>query len=125
MPLYVAHFVVEIEDQWIDLTVEAGRRTHFKYFVHAQLFVAENAEAAYAKAILWVDGFGDAIHDGPGDVTTYRGIGLHDLEEILHLESSSKELEEIYGIDVGVVAFGETKPEVRQREALDVFRNAD
>ena len=124
MPIYFAQFVVAEENLWFSSGEPpdvVSRRT-VQHRVATQLFAASNAEEAYARAGEMVDGFSDAHCDGPGDKTHFRGVGIHDLDEVfLGDHSLSEALHEPYGVDAGVLRFDAAVPEVRPRSALSLF----
>ncbi|UNP27491.1 hypothetical protein [Lysobacter gummosus] len=120
MRLFVAHFVLCEENLWFtdefQSTVLRRSRTHY---LSAQLFSADDAKAAYERVIGLVDGFSDANHDGPGDLTTYECIGVHELEDVTPAgETLEVALSTNYGIDVGQIALGEDAPPIASKSDL-------
>jgi hypothetical protein len=127
MPIYVARFVVVVENQWLSDTAPfAVLRRSLKHDVATQIFAARDPEAAYQRAIAMVGGLSDSHNDGPGDRTNFSCIGLQDLEEVpLFGRTLAESLDEPYGLDVGHVDVGEVVPEVRTREELSLFAAPD
>ena len=72
-------------------------------------------------------GYSDANHDGPGDLTSYFALGIHQLEE---LTESPVDLPEAvrrpYGVDLGLYDPADVDaqgiPLIRSRDQLDVFQ---
>jgi len=123
MLLFVAHFVVLQKDIWYakEAPYEVVRTTEAKS-IHSQLFVAEDANHAYLKATEMIEGLGDANHDGDGDLTEYIGLGIYDMDEVFLGELSlDEQLQGPYGVDVGLIDWKSSEPEVRPREQLSIF----
>jgi hypothetical protein len=95
------------------------------YSIQAMLFPAEDAEAAYRKAVEEADIDSDANFDPPAHRTVYYSLGLHQLEEYPGAENFSADLHsrgvwiarfDPQDVDVNGV------PRVRVKAELDVFR---
>jgi hypothetical protein len=128
--LFVAQVVVVEENQWFAPgTSGPPIRRERRLYIHSSLFAAHDADEAYRTICDWLPGFSDANHDGPGDLTSYFAIGLHELEEVLpRLDELPTALAERYWLDVGVydpaAVDADGVPLVRARDQLEVFRRA-
>jgi len=125
--LYVAHFVLVEEDQWLTADHLSPSKIAQKFYVQSQLFAAKDPEHAYTIAQSWVSGFEDANHDGDGDMTRYFSPGLHELEELqVSPEAFLIEANQNFGVDVGHIQWGIASPtggpKVREKHELAVFR---
>jgi hypothetical protein len=104
-PWYVAEYVIsETRDNKL-----AG------YAIHSYLVRANNAELAYAKAILLQSSLGDATHDSQGRVVEYRCLGMHNLDT-LQSEGLSN------GQHLSVITWSATPvPRIREKHELRLF----
>jgi hypothetical protein len=127
--LFVAQVVLAIEEQWFAPgTGGPPIRSERHYALDAMLFAAADEEQAYRTVSDWLanEGFSDAHHDGPGDLTRIFAIGIHQLEEVGRLSELPTAVHEQYGISLpgfyldDVDASG--APIVRNKEDLEVFR---
>ncbi len=124
MPIYIAQFVIMEENLWRAKTEpHAVIRRHESYGIATRLFLAADAESAYQRASEMCEGMSDANNDGPGDRTNFSCPGLRDLECVsTSLSDLVAEMEDVYGLEVGIVDLGEARPEVQARERLSCFR---
>ena len=125
--VYLAQYVVVTEERWFQspdfdhpVRIERSGR------VHSVIFTSSDAEDAFCKASSWIDGFEDANHDGPGDLSLMTAVGIHDIEQICDDPHFLPEkLADVYGLDVGVfdpVQVDEDGiPLVREKDQLSIF----
>lgn len=116
MPLYYAQFVILEENLWMRSNAPYDViREETIYRIQTQLFTAIDAEGAYSRAIEMMGGLGDSHCDGPGDRTNFKCIGIYDLDEV--------HLDELHGVDAGVVRMDGGIPTIPSRNALSIFSN--
>ena len=127
--LFVAQVVLAIEEQWFAPgTAGPPIRTERHYALDAMLFAAADEQQAYSTVSDWLanEGFSDAHHDGPGDLTRIFAIGIHQLEEIGRLNELPTAVHEEYGISLSGFYLDDVDasgaPIVRNKEDLEVFR---
>ena len=130
--LFVSQIVIVREEQWHEWHENDNTTTVLRvqkhYHVNQHLFSATDEESAYRMVSGWIQdgGFSDANHDGPGDLTRYYAIGIHDLEEIESLDNFTGKVREIYGVCLPVISFdacdGDRIPRIKTKEQLEVFR---
>lgn len=104
MPLYVAHFLMKEENLWLNNQPPYEvLRSEEHHFLALHMFAAGDPEAAYSRASDMLPGLSDANHEGPGDRTHFEAIGIFDLDEVFVAEDLSTNLNDIYGVDIGVL----------------------
>ncbi|UXC17967.1 hypothetical protein [Comamonas squillarum] len=104
MPLYVAHFLIKEENLWLNNQPPYEvLRSEEHHFLALHMFAAGDPEAAYSRALDMLPGLSDANHEGPGDRTHFEAIGIFDLDEVFVAEDLSTNLNDIYGVDIGVL----------------------
>lgn len=126
MKFFTAHFVLVEEHQWFRPGTEDPERVEQRYYIDSCLFVSENTEAAFQHAQSRVPDFNDANHDGPGDLTKYYSLGLHDLEALDAAPAVfPAEVSKEFGLAVGHLRWdgiGRNEiPVVRQKHELSAF----
>jgi hypothetical protein len=124
MPVYIAHFLMKEENLWLNEQppYEVTRREERRY-ISSQLFAANDAEAAYGRAVEMLDGLDDANHDGPGHRTNINPIGIFNLDKVdLAEDRVATELHEPYGIDIGVLFVDELQHQrLKSKQQLSLF----
>lgn len=123
MRVYCVQFIIKEVNSWkSDISPFEFVRFETSYYLNTSLFSASDADTAYSKALDWSDCFGDANHDGPGDLTEYSCVGIHELEDLVALDDLHQELAERYGVDVGNSWGEKDAPLARRRDQLGIFR---
>jgi len=126
--LFVAQVVILVEDLWFAPGSTDVVRTSNSYYVSFQLLSAQDEESAYSKAKSWIDsgGFSDSNHDGDGNLTKFKGIGIHQIEEICNLAELPKTAAGTYGVDLAAFNPSEVNaqgaPIIRAKDELEIFR---
>lgn len=124
MPVYIAYFLMKEETLWLNEQppYDVTRREERSY-ISSQLFAANDAEAAYGRAVEMLGGLDDANHDGPGHRTNISPVGIFDLDKVYLAEDRlATELHEPYGIDVGVLFVEELQhQQLRSKQKLSLF----
>jgi hypothetical protein len=123
MALFAAQFVIKLENLWLqkDPPYSEVRRAERRY-VCTQIFYAANAEAAYSRALEMLSGFADSNHDGPGDITNYVPLHLHDIDEVHLNETFEKDLSSTFGIDAGLLFLDDVGELSRKKQDLTAFK---
>jgi hypothetical protein len=127
--LFVVQVVMVQEERWFapgtsGPPIRSGRR----YYVESTLFAAVDAEAAYRMAEESLRGYSDANHDGPGDLTRYFALGIHQLEALVEPPADLPEaVQRPYGVGVGLYDPAEVDaegiPRIRTRDQLEIFQD--
>src|SRR5262245_15030478 len=144
--LFVVQVVVGTEHQWLGpanvVQVRAGHeprwfaaedrdkviRAERHYWIDQQLFAADDEKDANRIVHDWLDShaYSDSDHDGPGDVTQWFGMGIHQLEEVTTTAEFSAAVRELYGVTLPNFDPSEVTaqgiPIVRDKDQLEVFR---
>lgn len=128
--LFVAQVVTGHEEQWFAPGTVCGPpiKVERVYSITQRLLAANDEEDAYRIVSGWLDndGFSDSHHDGPGDLTEFFGVGIHQLAEVLFLDDFSSAACDLYGISLPNVEPGDVDengvPLVRAKDELEVFR---
>lgn len=127
---YVAQYVVGFEDQWFAPDTDGPPvRVERSYRVLAELFTAQDAEAAYQLAAHRLGGYSDSSHDGPGDLRLEFPVGIYQVEDVTPIDDDilAATDHEIYGLDVGGFDTNDMNaagvPLIRTKSELDIFKN--
>lgn len=90
-----------------------------EYTIHGYLIHADNAEAAYAKALALGETLGDGYQyrDDEGRVVTIQSLGLHDLDNLQ--EKTLGDETHLFLLSMNDCHGG--KPRVRQKSELTLF----
>ena len=127
--LFVAQVVSAIEEQWFAPGTDGPPiRTQRMYGIEQTLFAATDEEDAYRIVSQWLEqgNYADMNHDGDGDLTRYFGTGIHQLEEIVTLDTFPAAVRDIYGVSLPEFSLahldGNGVPIVREKDQLEVFR---
>ena len=122
MPLFIAHFLVMEENIWFaNVAPYAAIQRAETDFLQLEIFVASDAEDAYAKAVDMIDDFSEANYDGPGDITNHFCRGIYQLREISVDESAQGDSLGPLEIDIDSAPPAELPLAVPAKEELDVF----
>ena len=127
--LFVVQIVMAQEEQWFAPETRGPPiRSERRHYVESTLFAATDAEAAYRMAKGSLPGYSDANHDGPGDLTRYFALGIHQLEDLTEpLADLPEAVQRPYGIGVGLYDPAEVDddgiPLIRAQDQLDVFQH--
>lgn len=135
MPLFVATFVVVVEERWftspnepyVSETQRIPDRFDRNYYLQSNLYLASGREQAHEKALSWVDGFEDCNHHGIGDLTAHYSVGIFDIEEVvLGQRPFDQCVADLYGVEVGFISCKDIGkdgiPRIRAKGELSVFQ---
>ncbi|HSY28850.1 MAG TPA: hypothetical protein VK832_15190 [Burkholderiaceae bacterium] len=122
MPLFVAHFLVMEENIWFaDVAPYTAIQRTESDCVQSEIFLASDAEEAYARAVEMIDDFSEANYDGPGDITNYSCRGLYQLREISVDDGAQSDSAGLLEIDIECTPPEELPLAIPAKEELKVF----